>query len=282
MSVNSEICKARSMFITRGVLNRKIVPDAIVYSWIRSELHNISFELLNQKNIANPIDILSLDISSSTTIKYMRTFNSDESIIYVINEDGNVIYRNEKKYDELPIFNNLSEESIGTNAAGISLITGESITVNGCEHYNKILTNYISTSIVVFSEISKKQLIVSVMTPNRYELSHRRLCEVLSTHFDKQSSNKCKKAKEEINEDKTVTVNSEANIPIVEFVDKTNICKEASNDNECKVFTLSVIEEKTIREALDYYKWNLKKSSQALGIGRSTLYRKLKEYRIKK
>ncbi len=282
MSVNSEICKARSMFITRGVLNRKIVPDAIVYSWIRSELHNISFELLNEKIISHPIDILSLDISSSMTIKYLRTFNSDESIIYVVNDDGNVIYRSEKTYEELPEFNNLSEESIGTNAAGISLITGESITVNGCEHYNKILTNYISTSIVIYSETSRKQLIVSVMTPNRLELAHKRLCEVLITHFDKQTTASNMIEENVKKEDKILTVNSEANKPSTEFDQKSQVQEKTCNNNECKVFTLSIIEENTIREALEYYKWNLKKSSEALGIGRSTLYRKLREYKIQK
>jgi len=324
MSVNSEICKARSMFITRGILNRKIVPDIIVYSWVRSKLHNISFELLNVQKSQNSIDILSLDILSSSIIKYLRTVASEDSMIYVINSLGDVIYNNNFINTELPLFTNLSEESIGTNAAGVSLVSGKSLTVNGCEHYNKLLTKYISTSIVIESNVAEKNIIVAIFTPNRLRSSHERLHDILTDHFNKDEkdsgelsspkddSSKAKveqviknldnanltsdighvsekmsdeslnDANKDASVEKKTHVNTLKTLDLPPVVVEDEFHEEYGILNACKVFTLSVVEEKTIREALDYYHWNLKKTSEALGIGRSTLYRKLKEYSIEK
>jgi DNA-binding NtrC family response regulator len=44
--------------------------------------------------------------------------------------------------------------------------------------------------------------------------------------------------------------------------------------------TLSQIEKRTIIEALDYTKGDYNTAAQLLGIGRTTLYRKLKKYRL--
>ncbi len=45
-------------------------------------------------------------------------------------------------------------------------------------------------------------------------------------------------------------------------------------------FTLSKLEEKTIRDALQRHRGNKTKTAKALGIGRATLYRKLKDVEI--
>lgn len=278
MSVNSETCKARTLFITRGILNREIIPSVIVYSWVRSKLHNISVELLNIKPNEKNIDILSLDIKSSKIIKYLRSIQSNESIIYLSTEEGSVVYNTEKGFIDLPVFTNLSEESIGTNAGGISVITGEPVTVVGCEHYNKILTNYISSSIVVEDNHTSKNKILTVITPKRLISPHKRLLSILKDYFIKE---KDKNAETTLIAEKE-TENLEVN-PAKTSISMISVeSKKTSNSNECKVFTLSIIERNTIESALVYFNWNHKKAAEALGIGRSTLYRKIKEYEIKK
>jgi DNA-binding NtrC family response regulator len=46
------------------------------------------------------------------------------------------------------------------------------------------------------------------------------------------------------------------------------------------VLSLSEVEKRTIREALDYTKGDRVMAAHLLGIGRTTLYRKIKEYRL--
>lgn len=276
MSVNSEICKARSLFISRGILNREIIPDKIVYSWVRSKLHNISVELLDIKSNEKVLDILSLDRHASQTIKYLRTLHPVDSIVYLSELNGDVIFNTEKQILELPIFTNISEESIGTNAGGISIVTGENATVSGCEHYNKMLTNYMSSSIIVENDLGKSK-IITIITPKRLILSHERLYTTLLDHFIKEDEPLAVLADTDTERDEISPVNPVNSVQIVEVENPP----EDTDLNECKVFTLSVIEERTIRECLAFYNWNMKKSSEELGIGRSTLYRKLKEYGIR-
>lgn len=278
MTLNSEICKARSLFITRGILNRDVIPNEIVYSWVRSKLHNISFELLDIKHEESSIDILSLDILSSKVIKFLRTIHPSDSIIYLVNDQGKVIFNTEKQILELPIFTNLSEESIGTNAAGVTLITKEEITVNGCEHYNKVLTNYVSSSIIVEDEVNLFNCVIGIITPHRLKGSHQRLLNLISDHFKKNSSEVIQDEEIEAPVNSLNEVNTQKEVEVKHLIKN----KESSIISECKVFTLSVIEAQTIKEALDYYHWNIKKASEALGIGRSTLYRKMKDYNIEK
>ncbi len=278
MSVNSEICRARTLFISRGILNREIIPDVIVYSWVRSKLHNISIELLDIKTSKKNIDLLSLDVKSSKIIKYLRSIQSLDSVIYLSDEDGMVLYNSDKMILELPVFTNLSEENIGTNAGGISVITRDSATVTGCEHYNKILTNYISSSLVIEEDLTGKMKIVTVITPKKLILSHERVQTTLQQHFIKEEEPFAETTEIPLETGEKADVN-----PIKsENLDNSPISLKPSDDKACKVFTLSIIEEDTIRSALQYFNWNLKKASEALGIGRSTLYRKLKEYDINK
>jgi len=281
MSSNSEICKARTLFITRGILNREIIPTDIIYSWVRSKLHNISFELLDIKNKEKSLDILSLDIQGSSIIKFLRSKKYEDSIVYLSSEDGTVIFYTENTKIDLPLFTNLSEENIGTNAGGISVITKEGITVKGCEHYNKLLVNLVSSSIVIPEEKGSVGYIITVITPNRLYLSHERLYMTLLEHFMKEEQETPLLTGEVLDNIESSEVNPVKTEHIKHEILLSQNTTNADEINPCKVFTLSVIEKNTIEEALVHFKWNLKKSAEALGIGRSTLYRKIKEYDIK-
>lgn len=279
MSSNPEICKARTLFITRGVLNREIIPTDIIYSWVRSKLHNISFELLEIKAQEKPFDILTLDTEGSGIIKYLRTVKFEGSIIYLTAYDGTVIFMTDVDTLDLPIFTSLSEENIGSNAGGISVITRKATTVSGCEHYNKVLINYVSSSVVIESEHGSECYIITIFTPNRLMTSHNRLNCLVQEKFNKKNKEMTVVTVE--NEMKKEDVN-----PTKSDLNSTNetvgdTITNMGSTNGCKVFTLAVVEKKTIVDALEYYHWNLRKSAMALGIGRSTLYRKLKVYDIK-
>ncbi|MBI9012972.1 MAG: helix-turn-helix domain-containing protein [Clostridiales bacterium] len=281
MSSNSEICKARTLFITRGILNREIIPTEIIYSWVRSKLHNISFELLDIKNKVKSLDILSLDIQGSSIIKYLRSIKSEDSIVYLSTDDGSVIFNIENVKITLPKFTSLAEESIGTNAGGISVITKEGLTVKGCEHYNKLLVNFISSSIVIPKEKGSESYIITVITPFKLISSHERLFTTLTDHFTKDDQATPLVTEKVLNKGECFEVN-----PVKTMMDETEtnhseMLDKVDKINGCKVFTLSTIEKNTIEEALSHFKWNLKRSAEALGIGRSTLYRKIKEYNLK-
>ncbi len=52
------------------------------------------------------------------------------------------------------------------------------------------------------------------------------------------------------------------------------------NQNNGKVETINELESKAIKAAIFEYKGNLTEAAKALGIGRATLYRKVKQYNI--
>lgn len=55
---------------------------------------------------------------------------------------------------------------------------------------------------------------------------------------------------------------------------------ENPRPGEDKIMTLSALEKDAIEKALLFYSGNITKTSKALGIGRNTLYDKIKKYGI--
>lgn len=282
MKQQAELCKARSLFITRGILNRKIIPNDIIYSWVRSKLHNISFEILDKTPKEKNYDITTLDKKVSVLLKQLRKFQSNDALLYLIDHEGYVIYHSLNSGLNIPDITNFKEEQIGTTAAGISLISGEDANVYGCEHYNGLLTNFTTESIVINDTSLINPIIIQVLTPIRLNSSHNRLVLAIKDHFIKTEEKLDEiKAYEKTHIDEEISVNTvKSEVESVE-TSKALFIEETSVKNVCKLFTLKIVEENTIREALIYYQWNLKKTAEALGIGRSTLYRKIKEYHIK-
>lgn len=276
-----EICKARTLFITRGILNRDVIPDQIIYSWVRSKLHNISFEILNLDQPIDNINLLSLDKSASEIMSFLRKLTTEMSRLYLIDDTGKVLYHTQQNNLNLPNFTSFSEVVVGTTAAGISLNTGENTAVYGCEHYNKALINYISESFIVEGNYEKSYIIL-LLTPIRQSVSHQRLIKQVSDKYSKEEeiSAVLTENRDAIAENNIV--NPVKSIEKQEKITTSEACSKPYKTNDCKEFTLKVIEKKTIEAALKHYKWNLKKTSEALGIGRSTLYRKLKEHSIEK
>ena len=146
MISNLEICRARDLFIEKGILKRSVISDKIIYSWVRSKLYNISFEIMNKSKIKKSVDLLSINKETSKLIGKLRGLNHDISKLYLINLDGRIIFESVNSSIKFPVLTEFKEENIGTSAPGISLVTGERIKVLGCEHYNSLLTIYIGKS----------------------------------------------------------------------------------------------------------------------------------------
>lgn len=280
MKQQSEICRARSLFMTKGILNREILPSEIVYSWVRSKLHNISFEILNREVAEKKVNILALKKNCSMIIKRLRQYKNDYHQIYLIDMDGYILYKSESLLTNLPNLINFKEEIIGTTAAGITLITKANAEVFGCEHFNQELTNYLTGSFLVEGEIDENQVIIMVLSPLSRLVEHNQLKSALFSDFKKEVEDSGKEEKkEEYHSVNTVNTMQNGFTKSIE-TEKTK-SKEVSIKNDCKQFTLAIIEKETIERALDFYNWNMRQAAIALGIGRSTLYRKIKEYEIK-
>lgn len=282
MKQQSELCKARLLFLSRGILNENIIEKNIMYSWVRSKLHHISVEFLNKEIEVSRVNLTQLNLKGKRLIQDIRNLNLEQSVVYLLNDTGLVLYCNNNVEHKTPEILSFSEEIIGTSAGGISIHTLESAKVMGCEHYNQELIHFVTETLVIRDEDTIQKYIVLVLTPLRYATTHDKLFSDLKRHYIPKVDQVIDKNEEvvEINreKDETNTVNP------VNSVEKDNvlITKESSGEKVCKVFTLSVVEKNTVISALDYYSWNLKKTSESLGIGRSTLYRKIKEYGISK
>jgi transcriptional regulator of acetoin/glycerol metabolism len=282
MTNQSEICKARSLFLTRGILNENVITKEIMHSWVRSKLHHISHEILDTHENKSKIDYANIGIKAKEIIQKIRQAQSEYSYIFVLDHQGQILYKNASKLNDLPELKCFTEESIGTNAAGISIKSKNDSKVIGCQHYNRNLTNFITESIVVDRIKEERYYIILLLTPLRYDSHHEKLYKQLQGLFHKKElESKVIKEKEYDN----IEVNKIVN-PVNRDIDKlknTNkVEEERADNNDCNRFTLTVVEKQTISEALVYFNWNLKKTSEALGISRSTLYRKLKEYGLNK
>ena len=280
MTNQSEICKARSLFLTRGILNENIIPKDIMHSWVRSKLHHISHEILDTCEHKSKIDYTNIGIKAKDIIQKIRHAQSEYSYIFVLDKHGQILYKNVSHLNDIPDIKCFTEESIGTNAAGISLKTKEMALVTGCQHYNKNLISYITESIVVDKEKEEKFYIILLLTPLKYDKHHQKLYKQLENQFKiKEEEDSNVEDDHGVIGDENEPVNS-VNTTIIDHKKEDTNSIETRDNNDCKVFTLTIIEKETIKNALAYYQWNLKKASEALGISRSTLYRKLKEYDI--
>ena len=282
MIQQSEICKARSLFISRGILNENVISKSIMHSWVRSKLHHISIEFLDESREVRKVNLNHLSLTGKELIKSIRDINATHSVIYLLDEKGQILYTNNHLNINTPKLWSFSEEVIGTSAGGISAHCLQDSKVYGCEHFNQEMIHFITQTLVLTESSSHKKNIILILTPLRYASHHEQLYKELKAHYRK--NDEVSLTKEKNKEESPEVVASRNGVHTLNSTKKEdNINKqETSKTNDCKVFTLSIIEKNTISDALKYYNWNLKKTSEALGIGRSTLYRKIKDYALKR
>lgn len=147
---DEDIIKKWELFISEGVLNKSGLRDIISHSWERSKLYGIDpfkkdflIELTEddlKKRYKEFLPLLETAKPLMQTL-YNLIQNSDFMIRltdrdgYVLEHIGEESLIRQHKLLLLQDGYNIKEEVIGTNAIGLSLISGEPIQVLGGEHY---------------------------------------------------------------------------------------------------------------------------------------------------
>ncbi|MCJ7691651.1 MAG: sigma-54-dependent Fis family transcriptional regulator, partial [Clostridiaceae bacterium] len=174
---DEEIIKKWKLFVSEGTLNKNGLRDIISKSWERSKLYGID---PYEKKIS--IDITEDDLKKKykeflplleTAKPLMQTLynliqNSD-FMIRLTDRDGYVLEHigedSLMRYHNLLMLQdgyNIREEIIGTNAIGLSLITGEPMQVLGGEHYLYKYHNWTSSACPIKDEESRILGVLSI------------------------------------------------------------------------------------------------------------------------
>jgi transcriptional regulator of acetoin/glycerol metabolism len=189
---------------------------------------------------------------------------------------------------------NCSEDVIGTSAIGIAINTGQPIQVFAAEHYNYNYHDY-TTSSSSIKDADGNTIAVLCMIGNKQEASLHTLGMVIAAAQAIES----RLALNEIRRRLYVANNSPATEfePISEgMADAAAIALNEDKPGEQVVsgigsanavageqgFTLSLeqAEKDTIERVLRLYGGNITNAAKTLGIGRNTLYRKIRRYDI--
>ncbi len=147
---DEDIIKKWQLFVSQGILNKNGLRDIISQSWERSKSHGIdpfkkdfSVEINEDELKRKYKEFLPLLETARPLMKTLYTLiqNSDFMIRltdrdgYVLEHIGEDSLIRHHKFLLLQDGYNIKEEVIGTNAIGLSLISGEPIQVLGGEHY---------------------------------------------------------------------------------------------------------------------------------------------------
>ncbi|MGY0373698.1 sigma-54-dependent Fis family transcriptional regulator [Clostridium sp. JNZ J1-5] len=149
---NKNIINKWNKFVTNGVLDDSNIRKIIAESWRRSRKYGVNplsedfYIRLDEKELKKRYSefIPLLETAKPFMESLYRIVNDTDFIIRLADKDGYVLENiGEEKivnmYYSLGLCDgyNISEETIGTNAIGLSLLTGEPIQVVGGEHYLK-------------------------------------------------------------------------------------------------------------------------------------------------
>lgn len=182
---DEDITKKWELFVSEGTLNKSGLRDIISESWERSKLYGIdpfkddfSIELSEddlEKKYKEFLPLLETGKPFMQTL-YNLIQNSD-FIIRLTDRDGYVLEHigedsliRQHNFMLLKYGYNIKEEVIGTNAIGLSLITGEPIQVLGAEHYLHKYHNWTSSACPIKDE--KGELLGVLSITGNYEFVH--------------------------------------------------------------------------------------------------------------
>ncbi|WHH58769.1 sigma 54-interacting transcriptional regulator [Petroclostridium sp. X23] len=185
LSQNQGFIKAWELFTSKGTINRKLVRDIIADSWLRSKNYDVDpwtdrIEIqLTSEQLAAKRQQFSLLIK--TAKHFMESMHklvgSTGLIVRLTDKDGYILeFIGDKELIEqcgnlnLYIGCNVKEESIGTNAIGTALATGQSIQVLGAEHYCKQYHKWTSSASPIRDENDEVMGVISMTGP--YENVH--------------------------------------------------------------------------------------------------------------
>ena len=185
LNKDEDIIKKWGLFVSEGILNKKGLRDIISKSWERSRSYGIDpfkndffIELTEEELKKKYNEFLPL---LETAKPFMQTLynliqNSDFMIRltdrdgYVLEHIGEDSLIRQHNFLLLKDGYNIKEEVIGTNAIGLSLITGEPIQVLGGEHYLHKYHKWTSSACPIKDE--KGEILGVLSITGNYEFVH--------------------------------------------------------------------------------------------------------------
>ncbi|MGE4284482.1 MAG: sigma-54-dependent Fis family transcriptional regulator [Clostridia bacterium] len=177
---NKNSIKAWESFTYEGILDRNLVRDVIADSWLRSKKYHVSPWIDKIEKRLTDEQLVIRQQQSSFLIKTAGRFmesmyklvGSSGLIVRLTDKDGYIIeFLGDEglieQYGNLNLYIgcNVKEESIGTNAIGTSLVTGEAMQVLGAEHYCKQYHEWTSSAYPIRDDKNKIIGILSTTGP---------------------------------------------------------------------------------------------------------------------
>lgn len=164
--------KAWNLFVTTGSINSAVVRPVIAESWkrIKGSGRNpylYKFQCLESTQIQNELSYNRQLIETSLPVMknllsfvegsgFLISLTSNKGMILDLLGDNGLIKRSGIHRGDL-----WTEESVGTNAIGLCLITKEPIQVMGSEHYIQLTNTWTCSSAPIFNE---NQNLIGVLT----------------------------------------------------------------------------------------------------------------------
>lgn len=182
---DEEIIKKWQLFVSEGILNKNGLRDIISRSWERSKLYGIDpyeenflidltkEELKKKYNEFLPL----LETAKPLMQTLYNLIQNSDFMIRLTDRDGYVLEHIGEdsliRHHNLLVLQdgyNIREDVIGTNAIGLSLITGEPMQVLGGEHYLHKYHNWTSSACPIKDE--KGSILGVLSITGNYEFVH--------------------------------------------------------------------------------------------------------------
>jgi PAS domain S-box-containing protein len=185
LNENDDVIKKWNKFVYNDILEKESLRDIIAESWERSRRYGINpfgedFPIqLNKEEFKKRYTQFTPLLETAKPFMYSlyNIIKNTDFIIRLVDRDGYVLeHIGEEKIIKLhhPVDlrdgYNVREELIGTNATGLSLLTGEPIQVLGGEHYLKVYHTRTSSACPIKNENGEILGVLSIT--GHYELVH--------------------------------------------------------------------------------------------------------------
>ncbi len=261
------IKQARALYERKRIINRDVIRKEIALSWARSSMLNID-PTIQMDIIGIGIDKIKLTQNEKLTFGYI------DKILILNNElELNSIYIKDKV--ENLAYLNYSESKIGTNAFSLALNYNKEFYVSHYEHYNENFFGELTFALPMY--IDEQYFILGFelsMSFDEFKVKREKIMQFSEVLIQKLKNStliqKSVKSNDLDIEDKVVL--------------NKNLKKEARiflQDKNIRVKTIAEVEKQEIVKVLKLTEYNISLSAKLLGIGRSTLYRKIDKYNIK-
>ncbi len=165
---DSRMKDAWSLFIQKGILKREIIPDRVVYSWVRCRLKNLDPEGITLKTTLS-LDVEQIQKENFQLIvavqKLMKAF-FETPHFYFVSQKRIVLYSSDSFDDWIFEGIDFSEEQHGTNTLELALDSNSPEILLGHEHYKRKLHACASVTI----PLPKANFYLNLIMPlNQYE-----------------------------------------------------------------------------------------------------------------